>query len=34
MNINIRKIKSNEHKLLDDFLYEAIFVPKGVKEPL
>ena len=33
MNINIREIKSNEYKLLDDFLYEAIFIPKGVVAP-
>lgn len=33
MNINIREIKSNEYKLLDDFLYEAIFIPKGVAAP-
>lgn len=33
MNINIREIKSNEYKLLDDFLYEAIFIPKGVEAP-
>lgn len=33
MNINIRKIYSNEHKLLDDFLYEAIFIPEGVEAP-
>lgn len=33
MNINIRKIKSNEYSLLDDFLYEAIFIPEGVEAP-
>lgn len=33
MNINIREIKSNEYQLLDDFLYEAIFIPKGVAAP-
>ena len=33
MNINIRKINSNEYKLLDNFLYEAIFIPKGVSAP-
>lgn len=33
MNINIRKIYSNEYKLLDDFLYEAIFIPEGVEAP-
>lgn len=25
----IRAIKPDEHKLLDDFLYEAIFIPEG-----
>lgn len=29
----IREIKKDEYKLLDDFLYEAIFVPKGVEKP-
>ena len=33
MNINIREMKSKEHKLLDDFLYEAIFIPEGVEPP-
>ena len=33
MHINIRKIKINEYKVLDDFLYEAIFIPKGVEAP-
>ena len=33
MNINIREIKSNEYALLDDFLYEAIFIPEGVEAP-
>lgn len=33
MNINIRKINSNEYKLLNDFLYEAIFIPEGVEAP-
>lgn len=33
MNYNIRKINDNEHELLDDFLYEAIFVPEGVEAP-
>ena len=33
MNINIRKIKGNEDKLLNDFLYEAIFIPEGVEAP-
>ena len=33
MNINIRKINGNEYKLLNDFLYEAIFIPEGVDAP-
>lgn len=33
MNYNIRKINDNEHELLDDFLYEAIFIPEGVEAP-
>lgn len=33
MNYTIREIKENEYSLLEDFLYEAIFIPKGVKKP-
>ena len=33
MNCKIRKIKENEQALLDDFLYEAIFIPEGVTPP-
>lgn len=33
MNYNIRKIRENEHYLLDDFIYEAIFIPEGVTPP-
>jgi len=33
MNCNIRKIETNEYALLDDFLYEAIFIPEGVQPP-
>lgn len=33
MNYNIRKINDNEYKILDDFLYEAIYVPEGVQGP-
>ena len=29
----IREIKKNGIKILDDFLYEAIFIPEGVKAP-
>lgn len=33
MNYNIRKIETNEYALLNDFLYEAIFIPEGVEAP-
>lgn len=33
MKYIIREIKQNEYKLLDDFLYEAIFIPKGMEKP-
>lgn len=33
MNYKIRKIRENEYKLLDDFVYEAIFIPEGVTPP-
>ncbi len=29
----IRKIKSDEYRILDDFLYEAIFIPEGIEPP-
>ncbi len=29
----IREIRKEEYKLLEDFLYEAIFIPKGTKKP-
>jgi hypothetical protein len=32
-NINIREIRKDEYKLLDNFLYEAIFIPKGEEKP-
>lgn len=32
-NYIIRKIKNDEYKILDDFLYEAIFIPEGVQKP-
>lgn len=32
-NLIIRKIKKDEYKILDVFLYEAIFIPKGTKNP-
>lgn len=31
--IIIREIKPNEYRVLDDFLYEAIFVPAGTEKP-
>ena len=33
MLYTIRKIKQSEYALLDDFLYEAIFIPEGVEPP-
>ena len=33
MNYLIRQIKDNEYNLLDDFLYEAIFIPEGMQPP-
>lgn len=30
----IREIRKEEIKILGDFLYEAIFIPKGMKKPL
>ena len=33
MNYNIRKIREDEYRLLDDFIYEAIFIPEGVEPP-
>ncbi len=32
-NLIIREITKNEYKLLEDFLYEAIFIPKGAEKP-
>lgn len=32
-NINIREVRKDEYELLDDFLYEAIFIPKGEEKP-
>ena len=34
MNYIIREILEKEYSLLENFLYEAIFVPKGVPAPL
>lgn len=33
MNYIIRQLKQNEVKVLNDFLYEAIFIPEGVDAP-
>ena len=33
MDYKIREIKENEYPLLEDFLYEAIFIPEGVEPP-
>ncbi len=33
MNYTIRKLRQKEVKILDTFLYEAIFIPEGVEAP-
>lgn len=33
MEYTIRKMKKHEYPLLNDFLYEAIFVPEGMEAP-
>lgn len=33
MDYTIREIQKPEYPLLDDFLYEAIFVPEGIEPP-
>lgn len=33
MNYKIREISKKEYSLLEDFLYEAIFVPEGMTAP-
>ena len=33
MNYKIRPIAENEYSILEDFLYEAIFIPEGVSVP-
>lgn len=33
MNYIIRPLSENEHILLDDFIYEAIFIPEGIEAP-
>ena len=33
MEYQIREIRQEEYAILDEFLYEAIFIPEGVEEP-
>lgn len=33
MDYQIREIRQREYAVLDEFLYEAIFIPKGVEAP-
>lgn len=33
MKYTIREMTAQEYRLLDDFLYEVIFVPEGVEPP-
>lgn len=33
MKYTIRELSSSEYKILEDFLYEAIFLPEGVDSP-
>lgn len=33
MDYQIREIKESEYAILADFLYEAIYIPKGMKKP-
>lgn len=33
MNYTIRNLRKDERTVLDDFLYEAIFIPEGVEAP-
>lgn len=33
MNYQIREIKKEESYLLDEFIYEAIYVPEGMQKP-
>lgn len=33
MNYTIRELQKHEYPLLDDFLYEAIFIPNGIAPP-
>lgn len=33
MDVTIRELQKQDYPLLDDFLYEAIFIPDGVEPP-
>lgn len=33
MDNNIREMRKTEYPLLNDFLYEAIFIPEGMQAP-
>ena len=33
MDYKIREIRKNEYSILSDFLYEAVFIPKGMDKP-
>jgi len=33
MGYTIREIQKQEYSLLDNFLYEAIFIPEGMEHP-
>lgn len=33
MDYILRELRNDERAVLDDFLYEAIFIPEGVKPP-
>ena len=33
MNYTIRELREDEYPLLNEFLYEAIFVPEGTEPP-
>ena len=33
MDYQIREIRESEYSILSDFLYEAIFIPEGMKKP-
>lgn len=33
MNYSIRRMKNDEYELLNQFLYEAIYIPEGVQAP-